>query len=165
MSTEGICITYIQSWAACSAPGWHCLGCCHREQWEFRLLLPLLSFLVTGMTAAPKALSAPRSLRKGKSLETQCDHFPEGSQVLGIYITLPSDQVKESSSELTTNNEVVLLSLTIINLSVNKPLPSECAASFKFPLWILSSAIFFSLLNLHDLPPSTNSKWRGRKGG
>lgn len=72
-------------------------------------------------------------------------------------------QVKESSSELTTNNEVVLLSLTIINLSVNKPLPSECAASFKFPLWILSSAIFFSLLNLHDLPPSTKASGEGEK--
>lgn len=52
-------------------------------------------------------------------------------------------QVMGSSPELTTNNEVVLLSLTIINLSVNKPLPSECAASFEFPPQILSSAFFF----------------------
>lgn len=103
--------------------------------------------------------------RESLPLETGYDHFPKGTQRWECTWNSQMMQVKESSSELTTNNEVVLLSLTIINLSVNKPLPSECAASFEFPLWILSSAIFFSLLNLRDLPPSTNGKWRGRKGG
>lgn len=74
-------------------------------------------------------------------------------------------QVKGSSSELTTNNEAVLLFLTIINLSVNKPTPSEYAAIFGLAYQLFSSAILFSVLNLNDFPPSTNSKWRGRKGG
>lgn len=115
-----------------------------------------LAFLLsqTGMAAVPKALSAVLWARESLPLETQCDRFPKGTQVLGMYIKIPNDA---SEGEFIWVNHQQWSGFTASDYY--KPISQQTSAIWMCCIiWISTLDTFFSYFLF-----SAKSSWFTRK--